>query len=140
MLKAVIDNETFFEVVKAELKSNKQVQFTVKGQSMWPFFHHNKTVVTIDVPLNLKKYDVVLFEYHDQVLLHRIIKMKQDTITLRGDATYRKEVVNRDAIFGKVIAHQNEKTVLALRKSYRFKVWCWVHNPFRKLCIKVRSK
>ena len=140
MLKAVIDNETFFEVVKAELKSNKQVQFTVKGQSMWPFFHHNQTVVTVEQAKHFKKYDVVLFDYQGQVLLHRIIKIQTETITLRGDSTFRKEVVPISSIFGKVIQHQNQKTTLTNNRSYRFKVWCWVHNPFRKLCIKARLR
>lgn len=140
MLKTVIDNETFFEVVRVELKSNKQVQFTVKGQSMWPFFHHNQTIVTVAQPTHVKQYDVVLFEYQGQVLLHRIIKIQNETITLRGDSTFRKEVVNISSIFGKVIQHQNQTTILTNDRSYRFKVWCWIHNPFRKLWIKVRSK
>ncbi len=139
MLKTIIDNDTFFEVVKAELASQKNISFTVKGTSMWPFYKDGKTIVYVDLPKHLKKYDVVLADYQGKVILHRIIKIQNDTYTLRGDATYRKEVVDVTDIFAKVIAHQHKKKVSMDSKKYRLSVFLWVNNPFRKVILRLRS-
>jgi signal peptidase I len=139
MLKTIIDNDTFFEVVKAELGLKKNVSFTVKGTSMWPFYQDGKTIVYVDSPKELKKYDVVLADYQGKVILHRIIKIEHDTYTLRGDATYRKEVVDVKDIFAKVIEHQNKKKVSIHSKKYRLFVFLWVNNPFRTVLLRLRS-
>lgn len=139
MLKTIIDNDTFFEVVKAELGSKKRVSFTVKGTSMWPFYKDGQTIVYVDLPEKLKKYDVVLANYQGKVILHRIIKIHHDTYTLRGDATYRKEVVDVQDIFAKVTIHQNKKKVSIHSKTYRLLVILWVNNPFRTLLLRLRS-
>lgn len=139
MLKTIIDNDTFFEVVKAELTQNKTVSFKVKGQSMWPFYHDGQTTVLVSSATSLKKYDVVLANYQGKVILHRIIQIQGDSITLRGDATFRKEVVSRREVFAKVVEHQTKITTSSNQKSYRIQVWLWVHNPLRKLFIRLRS-
>lgn len=140
MLKVVVDNETLFEVIESELQRGKDVSFKVKGTSMWPFYLDNKTTVTVSYPKTLKKRDVVLFHYQNQVLLHRILKIKGSTYTMRGDATFRKEVVQKDAIFGMVVKHQTQKMVMEQNKRYRLSVFLWVKNPFRTLLIRLRSK
>jgi signal peptidase I len=139
MLKTIIDNDTFFKVVKAELGSKKNVSFTVKGTSMWPFYKDGKTIVFVVLPERLKKYDVVLANYQGKVILHRIIKIQNNTYTLRGDATYRKEVVDVKDIFAKVTIHQNQKKVSIHSKKYRLSVFLWVNNPFRTLLLRLRS-
>jgi len=139
MLKTIIDNDTFFDVVKAEVALNKTIHFTVKGQSMWPFYHDGQTTVSVTSFQSLKKYDVVLANYQGKVILHRIIQIQGDSITLRGDATFRKEVVSRSEVFAKVVEHQTKITTSSNQKSYRIQVWLWVHNPLRKLFIRLRS-
>lgn len=140
MLKEVIDNDAFFEVVQAELKSNKVVSFKVKGTSMNPFYTDSETIVFVETPTTLNKYDVVLAHYQGMVILHRIIKVSGNKYTLRGDSTFRKEVVTKNDIFGKVIKHHNQKDILENSINYRFKVFLWTHNPLRKLFIRWRSK
>lgn len=139
MLKQTIDNDTFFEVVKAEVGHCKNMSFTVKGTSMWPFYKDAKTVVYVDSPKSLKKYDVVLADYQGKVILHRIIKIKEHTYTLRGDATVRKEVVDLKDIFAKVTHHQTKHKVSRFSKRYQLAVWLWVNQPFRKLLLRLRS-
>ena len=139
MLKTIIDNDTFFEVVKAELAQNKTVSFKVKGQSMWPFYHDGQTTVLVSSATSLTKYDVVLAHYQGKVILHRIIQIQGDSITLRGDATFRKEVVSVKEVFAKVVEHQTKITTSSNQKRYRFKVWLWIHNPLRKPFIRLRS-
>lgn len=140
MLKTIIDNDTFFDVVKSELGVSKTVSFTVKGQSMWPFYKDGKTIVTVESPKQLKKYDVVLATYQDKVILHRIIQIQGDTYILRGDATTRKEVVKKTDIFGRVLQHQTQKITQAPDLSHRMKVWFWVNNPLRTLLLRLRAK
>ncbi|MCU0105642.1 S24/S26 family peptidase [Acholeplasma vituli] len=141
MLKVVVENDAFFDVMKIELQNGiKEVMFKVKGTSMWPFYLDNKTVVYVASPKQLRKYDVVLADYDNQVLLHRIIKIEGSTYTLRGDATYRKEVVDFKDIFAKVTHHQTNKKRSEQSKWYRLTVILWVNNPFRKILLKLRSK
>lgn len=140
MLKVVVENDAFFEVIKLELQNGiKEVTFKVKGTSMWPFYKDNKTVVFASLPKTLKKYDVVLAEFEGKVLLHRIIKVKGQTITLRGDATFRKEVIVIKDIIAIVTHHQTVKKKSETSKLYRLAVILWVNNPFRKILLKLRS-
>lgn len=139
MLKQVIDNDTFFELIKPELALGKTASFTVKGSSMWPFYKDLKTVVTVIKPNQLKKHDVVLAHFQGKVILHRIINIEENALTLRGDATIKKEGVLLKDIFGVVLSHQTKRTIKEDHKGYRCLVYLWVKNPLRRFLLKLRS-
>lgn len=133
-----VDNLLFLQSIDELLKEGKTVEFKVKGNSMLPFFKHEKTIVTLEKSKNYKKRDVVLAKYNDLVLLHRIIKIKNNIYTLRGDGLISKEYVKINDVYGKVISFKtNDKKI----KFYKTKVLVWLLlRPIRRLLLKFIKK
>jgi len=129
-----VDNLLFLKSIDELLKEGKTVEFKVKGNSMLPFFKHEKTIVALEKLNNYKKRDVVLAKYNDLVLLHRIIKIKDNIYTLRGDGLISKEYVKINDIYGKVVSFKtNDKKI----KFYKTKVVIWLLlRPIRRLLLK----
>lgn len=124
--------------IKALLEANKTVTFKVSGVSMWPFYQHRKTDVTLKKK-PFKRFDVVLASYQNRYVLHRIIRIKLDQITLKGDGAVLKEVIQKDDILGVVVSHQTKKRIKASSMTYKLKVILWVYNPFRRLLLRLRK-
>ncbi|MBQ2974709.1 MAG: S26 family signal peptidase [Clostridia bacterium] len=83
-----IENEIFMESVEEMLNSGYEVDFTVTGNSMWPFLSHARDRVIVErfQNNNLKKGDIILFKpIPGKYLLHRIIKLNSDCFQTAGD-------------------------------------------------------
>ena len=66
------------------------VTFPVKGRSMLPFIFGGRDSVILQKPGNLRRGLVVLAEVGpEQYVVHRIIKIEPDRITLMGDGNIR---------------------------------------------------
>jgi hypothetical protein len=133
-----VSNHELISLMIEHLNNGQEVSFKINGNSMLPFFKHQKTVVTLKKFDVYKPYDVVLFLYDGTYILHRIINIEDGAYYLRGDGAYRIEKVTLDNIYGKVIHHEtNGKTT----KNYEKKVKWWLcFTPIRKLLLKfVRS-
>jgi|SRR5690554_237283 len=133
-----VDNLLFLQSIDELLKEGRTVEFKVKGNSMLPFFKHEKTIVTLEKPTNYKKHDVIIAKYNDLVVLHRIIKIKNNIYTLRGDGLISKEYVKINDIYGKVVSFKtNDKKI----KFYKTKVVIWLLlRPVRRLLLKFIKK
>ncbi len=135
MKKITIDNKAFFSPLIEFLNEGKAVELTVKGHSMLPFFKHEKTQVTLKKQPQYKHLDVVLAYDENRYVLHRIIKIKGDTMTLKGDGAFSKEVVSVHDIFGKVITYKDKQK---LKTPYGFKVHVWLFlTPIRRILLKL---
>lgn len=123
-----------FDLIVEQLNQNKETTFTVIGDSMLPFFKNGQTQVTLKKKKIYQKYDVVLFRYHKQILLHRIIKIENDLFHIQGDGAYRIEKVTYHQIYGSVIKFSTNKKEI---KHYQFKYKLWILlKPMRKLLLK----
>lgn len=133
-----VDNLLFLQSIDELLKEGRTAEFKVKGNSMLPFFKHEKTIVTLEKPTNYKKHDVIIAKYNDLVVLHRIIKIKNNIYTLRGDGLISKEYVKINDIYGKVVSFKtNDKKI----KFYKTKVVIWLLlRPVRRLLLKFIKK
>jgi signal peptidase I len=129
-----IPNQMMFDLIVEQLNQNKTTTFTVIGDSMLPFFKNGKTQVTLKKKEKYEKYDVVLFKYKKQVLLHRIIKIVGDMFYIQGDGAYRIEKVKYHQIYGAVLDFNTNQTKI---KHYKFKYKLWLClKPIRKLLLK----
>ena len=133
-----VPNLLMFENIKDLLNEQREVKIRVTGNSMLPFYKDNQTIVMLKKFNNYQKYDVVLALYQNKVILHRIIKIKDNYFILRGDGLVTKEKVNINNVFGKVVSFEtNNKKV----KAYKFKVRLWMFlRPFRSLLLKFVKK
>ena len=76
---------------------------TVVGNSMRPLLRERRDSVLIipaNHPLSLKKYQVILFKMNDNYVLHRIIRIKNNSYVTRGDNNHRVEDVSATQIYG----------------------------------------
>ncbi|MBO5232638.1 MAG: hypothetical protein J6B88_08455 [Clostridia bacterium] len=74
-----------------------------KGPSMRPMLRQGKDIVVITKPVGeLKKGDVPLYKRrnYDFLVLHRILKVRDNDYIIRGDNTYSLEYVPKDYIVG----------------------------------------
>ncbi len=94
---------------------------------MRPFFVDKETVVTLKQFPSYKKGDICLaMSPNQKLILHRIIKIVESQVILRGDALKKTEVFTLDAVLGKVIRYQTkQKTIETSSHLFRFHSFLW---------------
>lgn len=142
MSKVFIQSNELMPLVIERLNNQQKIEITVRGQSMLPFFKDGKTAVRLKPIIEPKQRDVVLFSYQNGYILHRIIKIKDETIICQGDALKSKEIIQKQDILAVVENYTyKHKTIHTNQKKYRFKVWLWIIlKPFRRILLKLVRK
>lgn len=87
--------------IEKHIKEQGKLTYRNVGYSMMPLLKEGRDIFTIEKadPNKLKKYDVVLYKVKDnRYVLHRIIKINNDMLVIRGDNTFTKEYVNRYSV------------------------------------------
>lgn len=126
----IVDNRELFSVVRDELLEGKSVRVAVRGQSMLPFFMSGSTIELRPIAKNdIRKYNVVLADAGRSFVVHRIIAVDNERVTLLGDGNIiGTEVVERDKIYGIVDCSQLH---IALAK-----LWVWL-RPVRRFPLAI---
>jgi hypothetical protein len=90
---------------------------------MRPLFKTHRDMIIIQPPkIRPKKYDVVLYRIGDKYILHRIIRVneKLGAFIIRGDNTYRNEIVPFDKIIAVLTAvNRKGKRIEVTGAGYR---------------------
>ncbi|MBP5457481.1 MAG: S24/S26 family peptidase [Paludibacteraceae bacterium] len=86
-MKKFVNNELLLDCADEMLKEGHSVTIRVAGYSMRPILEHRRDDVTLVKPdLDaLSLYDVVLFKLNGRYIMHRIIAIDGDRLTLMGD-------------------------------------------------------
>ena len=129
--------------IEEELKRHGSIASRVRGNSMSPFFRHERDAVFLKkCDKELKKYDVVLYKNSDgRYVLHRIVKIKDNTLVIRGDNTYIKEYVEKDEVLAILDTFTRKGKHGGVNDfGYRLysRLWCFVY-PLRKLARMTRA-
>ena len=97
-------NVATFSVVRDILLEGQAVKVAVKGQSMLPFFVSGATVTIRPItPSDFKLYNVVFADAGNHFVIHRIIGLEGNTVTLLGDGNIvGTESMTRDKVYGVV--------------------------------------
>ena len=125
-----ISNRELFSIVRDTLLEGSTVRVSVNGQSMLPFFRSGSTITLRPVKEeDIRKYNVVMADAGDAFVVHRIIEVGEDFITLLGDGNYiGTERVSRDKIYGIV-----DCSALHL---FFAKIWLWM-RPARRFPLAI---
>lgn len=120
-----IANRELFAIVRDTLLEGNTVRVAVNGQSMLPFFRSGSTITLRPIKEgDIRKYNVVMADAGHAFVVHRIIEVGEDNITLLGDGNYNgTERVARDRIYGIV-----DCSALHLLLA---KIWLWL-RPVRR--------
>ena len=84
----VIQNSLFFQEVASRIADGERVRIRVKGNSMLPFVRDTKDEVVLEQPTqqSFQKGRLLLVQMPSKsYLLHRVEKINNGKITLRGD-------------------------------------------------------
>lgn len=107
-----------------------------KGESMRPTICQGEDSVLLVAPKNLKKYDIIFYKRpNGQNVIHRIIKIKGDSLTLSGDNQFfLEEGVKKDSVIAKVGGiYKGERLINVDKFGYRIKSFLWVNTkPLRR--------
>ena len=103
----VVGNDQYFALVKPYLKGGYDVTMVPKGISMLPTIGDNTDLVTLHADTMVKPNDIVLVQMKSgQYVMHRIIKVEGNNITLKGDNNRSVEHAAKDNVLARVMAHQ----------------------------------
>ncbi len=115
---------------------------TTSGVSMLPLFSDRRDRIVIKpVSERLKKYDVPLYRRGNKLVLHRVIKVKEDHYIIRGDNCVERELVKDEQIVG-VLTEFYRKGKKHTAEDFGYKLYSrlWVFvSPAIILCKKAKS-
>lgn len=125
-----IANRELFAIVRDTLLEGKTVRVSVKGESMLPFFRSGSTIKLRPIKeSDICKYNVVMADAGHAFVVHRIIEVNDNMVTLLGDGNYiGTERVTRDKIYG----------IVDCSASHIFfaKIWLWL-RPMRRFPLAI---
>lgn len=124
------DNVTTFSVVRDILLEGDNVTITVNGQSMLPFFRSGSTVTLRPIRKeDFKKYAVVFADAGNHFVIHRIINIEANKVTLLGDGNiYGTESMDKERVYGVIDCS-------ALHIFFA-KIWLWM-RPIRRFPLAI---
>lgn len=118
------------------------VTFPVKGRSMLPFIFGGRESVILQKPGSLQRGQVVLAQVGpDRYVVHRIVKIEPDRITLMGDGnicgTESCTPSNVLAIATHVVDEKGKRRTLESKgQMFKARVW-YVIRPLRRIILAV---
>lgn len=85
MQKRTIANEVLIPEIARLVAEGTKVTFTPKGMSMLPFIRGDRDSIVLTVPEDIRTGDIVLARVGHLFVIHRIVDIKDDVVTLMGD-------------------------------------------------------
>lgn len=139
-----IDNDILIGEICLHLSQGKKVKLRAKGSSMWPFIHGNEDTLLITPASTLSKDDIVLAHIDGKrYVVHRIVEMSENIITLMGDGNlYEKETCTCSDIYGAVasiIRDGKELSLISKNAHMLARIWRLL-LPIRRLKAKISYK
>ena len=135
-----------FEVAKGVLKENGELIGMTSGKSMFPLFRDNKDrAVIVPISQKLRVNDVLLYRKvtTNELILHRIVKIKNGNPILRGDNLYFNETrIPADDILGVMKGFYRNGKYYDCKKSLSYKLYVFflrASYPIRYLFKKAFS-
>ncbi len=125
------------------LEEGKTVSFTPIGNSMLPLFRDRRDSATVAPCEAYKRGDVALYRrIGDKLVLHRIVKVRDDRFWFTGDWQWEIEgPLKRAQILGKMVAFERSgKHHETSEPLYRFIFAIWLSlRPLRPAFIKIAT-
>lgn len=144
----VIPNEVFFSRITESLEAGRNVTFTVKGYSMFPFMRNEKDRVCLERydGRELSAGEVILFRYNGKYILHRVYASGTDAggspvYRTMGDGNIRGvEYAVPSAVAGVMICRITPGGKEWKCSSFSWKILSWVWRKLffvRRWCLAV---
>ncbi len=133
-------------LIEEYYKNGDEIFGLTVGESMYPLFRSDKDVATVkrlsDIP---KVNDVLLYKIpnDDKLVLHRLIKLTENGMVIRGDNCYFKETnITFDDIIGVMTSFERNGKYYDCKTSKAYKayiIYIRLSYPIRRLLHKFKS-
>jgi len=132
----LIANAILIPEIAQLVRDGKEVTFTPGGVSMRPFIEGGKDSVLLVRPTNLRVGDIILAEVeHERYVLHRLIGLNGNHVTLMGDGNLRgEEHCDVEKVLAKVKSIHSPKG--RLKPMTRGRLWFYA-LPVRRYLLKI---
>ncbi|MBQ7654553.1 MAG: hypothetical protein IJS17_05715 [Clostridia bacterium] len=136
------DLKTLLPVILEAIEKDGRVRIYPRGKSMLPMLREGIDSVVLTRAEKLELYDVVLHKDDDGWCLHRVVSMKNGSVTTCGDNQSVGKVVDRDDVLAKVeswyrgdehIENDDARYKRYIRRIVRFRP---LRRIGRKICRK----
>ena len=140
-----IANAILIPEVISLLNENHTVTIPLRGFSMRPFLEDKRDKALLKTVHDIKVGDVVLAEIkREQYVLHRIIAIKENEITLLGDGNLKPEYCKRSDIKGIAIGfYRKGRTKPDSVNGWKWKTYSriWLTlTPFRRYILAIHRR
>ena len=97
-----MEKSWMFRFLKLQLSKNGFVKIPVRGESMVPTLQPADQLIIKAQP-TYQIGDVLVYDYFQgKILVHRLLKIQNNTYFCKGDNSFRLEDIKKDQILGKV--------------------------------------
>lgn len=137
-----VENNILIPKIIEFLDAGHTVTLRLRGYSMRPFLEDRRDKVLLTKPAYIQRGDVVLALIDgNRYVLHRIIHLKGDEVTLRGDGNIGTEHCTRDDIKGFAMGfYRKERDKIELTNSLKWRLysvtWCLLF-PLRRYLLAI---
>lgn len=103
-----MQNKLLHDLLALQLKSGREVEISVTGVSMQPSLYEGDTV-SVKQAESYKIGDILVFLYkNNELLIHRLLRVKDQRYFCKGDNALRLEDVAYEQILGKAVKRNGE--------------------------------
>ncbi len=142
MITKQLPNEEFLPFVISELQSveGKTVTLPLRGRSMRPFLEDNRDKAILTITPDINTGDAVLAEISKgHFVLHRIVAIDGNHITLRGDGNLNDEHCTFSDIRAKAIGfYRKGRNKADMTEGYKWRIYSWIWTrlfPIRRYLL-----
>jgi hypothetical protein len=133
-------NDMLLPFVVEQLEAGHTATLPLRGRSMRPFLEDGRDKALLKIESHPKVGDAVLAEISKgHFVLHRIIKIEDEQVTLRGDGNLNEEHCTLNDIRAKAIGfYRKGRNVLDTTESKKWRIysWWWTHlYPIRRYLL-----
>jgi len=118
-------------LVLKSLEENGEFNAFTKGPSMQPMLRQGRDIVIIKKAVGeLQKGDVPLYKRpnYDYLVLHRILKVRENDYIIRGDNTYKLEYVPKEYVVGVLSGFYHKGKYYDCSKSKAYKAYIFYNR------------
>lgn len=135
MDKRVVANEILLEEAAALMAEGREVSFTPLGYSMNPFIKGGKDSVTLKKMPSAAVGDIVLVRLPGHYVLHRVIRVEGEQLTLMGDGNLQgTESCTQADVMGTVTAIQKGRRTIRPGSGH---LWHATPKLFRRYILAI---
>ncbi len=133
--KKFYENSKLFPILISEIEAGHNIKLTLRGYSMRPFLEHDRDVGLLTKPSEPKVGQPVLAEVQPgRYVLHRIVAIEGEDLTLRGDGNYHCEQCKVSDIRAGVLGfYRKGRKKMDSVDGWKWRTysWVWTHIPLK---------